>query len=91
MIYRVFNIDYCIEPEDLELNEDDYALRSDYLRDCENEIDGILEDLPDELFLEVDDEEVALGHTEEILSDMISEETGWLIYGYDYEKVEEVA
>ena len=88
MIYRVFNIDYCIEPEDLEINEDDYALRSDYLRDCENVIDGILEDLPDELFLELDFWEEECFDTEEELADAISDITGWLVNSFDYEKVE---
>ena len=85
MVYRVFNIDYCIEPEDLEINEADYALRSDYLRDCENVIDGIIEDLPDEIFFEVDDYEPC--DLEEELADAISDRTGWLVNGFDYEKV----
>jgi len=88
MTYRLYNINYCIEPEDLELNEDDYALRSDYLHDCENEIDGILEDLPDEMFITVDEENFTPDELEDVFSDHISDETGWLVYDYDYEKEE---
>lgn len=87
MTYRLFDIDYCIEPEDLELNEEDYALRSDYLRDCENEIDRILEDLPNEMFITIDEENFTPDELDDVFSDHISDETGWLIKSYRYEKV----
>jgi len=95
MIYRVFNIDYCIEPDDVGLNEEDYAMRSDYLRDCENEIEIILEELPAEYFFEIDEKDykrkLDIYDIEEILSNRISDESGWLVYDYEYEKVEGVA
>ena len=52
--YRVFNINYSIEPEDIiYINEDDYALRSDYIQACEDEVNSIIDDLPTEIEVKI--------------------------------------
>ena len=73
---RIFDIDYCIEEEDL---EDDMT---------EEEI---LETLPEELIVEVcchagdDIEGLDIFDLECMLTDQISYETGWFINWFDYE------
>ena len=84
--FKISGIKYCIEPEDVGLNEDDYALRSDYLAACEQEIDGILETLPDELTVTLGED--SDGDLEDDLADAISDATGWLVEGFNYEEVE---
>lgn len=83
--YKVSGIVYCIEPEDVGLNEDDFALRSDYLKACDDEIDGILEELPSELIIDLGDD--SDGDLEDDLAEAISDETGWLIEGFNYEEL----
>ncbi len=85
--YKVSGIVYCIEPEDVDLSEDDFALRSDYLKACDDEIDGILEGLPSELIIDLGDD--SDGDLEDDLAEAISDETGWLVEGFNYEKYEE--
>lgn len=84
--YRVFNINYSIEPEDIiYINEDDYALRSDYIQACEDEVNSIIDDLPTEIEVKIDDD--FDGDLDDELSDAISDVTGWLVEGFDYEKL----
>lgn len=90
MKYKVTNINYNIEPEDVadEFDEDDFALRSDYIAECEKRIEEIEENLPSEMTVEIDDETDADDVDDEI-SDIISDKTGWLVSGFNFEKVEE--
>lgn len=88
MLVKVTDIWYDIEPEDIcDLDEEDFALRSDYIRACENVIDEILEDLPSEMLLEVEDG-LSEGEIEDDLLDTICDETGWLVRSFNYEIVE---
>ena len=90
MKYKVTNINYNIEPEDMadEFDEDDFALRSDYIAECEKRIEEIEENLPSEMTVEIDDKTDADDVDDEI-SDIISDKTGWLVSGFNFEKVEE--
>ena len=90
MKYKVTNINYCIEPEDVadDFDENDFALRSDYIAECEKRIEEIEESLPSEMTVEISDETDAEDIDDEI-SDIISDKTGWLVNGFDFEKSEE--
>ena len=91
MIYRVFNIDYCIEPEDLELDREDFETEDEYNLACEKEIAAIIEeeDLPNELWYDVEAEDIE--DLEDTLCEMISDETGWLVNSFEYEEIGEGA
>ena len=92
MVYRVYNIDYCIEPEDLEINEDDFDKmvdENDFDDFIEEKMNEILEDLPDEIFVDFVDDGV---YEDELefegrLADAVSDLTGWLVSSFEYEKV----
>lgn len=90
MKYKVTNINYNIEQEDVadEFDENDFALRSDYIAECEKRIEEIEENLPSEMTVEIDDETDAEDIDDKI-SDIISDKTEWLVSGFNFEKVEE--
>ena len=89
MIYRVFNINYCVEEEDLdlELPEGDFD-EEDFDDFVESKINEIKSELPKSLYIELDFCEDECFDTEEELADAISDRTGWLVNSFDYEKVE---
>lgn len=78
MKYFVEKISFDIEPEDIDLDEKDFVLRSDYLAACEQEIKRIEESLPSALLVEAEDESA--------IADAISDKTGWLVNGYSYSR-----
>lgn len=89
MKYKVTNISYYIGHEDVsdDLDEEDFALRSDYIEECDNRIAEIEESLPAEMIVEVpDDPDIDL---DDEIMDAISDKTGWLVNGFDYEEVAE--
>lgn len=71
---KVTNIDYAIEEEDLLDGET---------------IEEIKADLPKELTFDIRKEDWENEDPDELLSDCIGEETGWLVYGFDYEALNE--
>ena len=77
---KVYDIDYCIDEEDLEANDFDVDEMSE--DEIEAAIQKIVATLPKELVLTVECTEDAL---EDVLVDAISEETGWLINNFQYE------
>ena len=85
MKIKVFNIAYDVGVEDVmsEIDEDDYALRSDYLLACEEKVDEIIDGLPSEVELDVADDA-----DDEAISDALSDKTGWLTQGFCYNIVE---
>lgn len=90
--YKVKNISYHITPEDVDLDEDDFALRSDYLAACTNKINEIIENLPSELIVSVSGEDFDTGTDDElddILTDIVSDETGFLVESFEYDEVDE--
>lgn len=88
MKYRVAGIEYSIEPEDVmdEFDEDSFALRSDLIEACENRIDEILENLPSEMVVEIEDYEED-EDIDDAICDAVSERTGWLVKGLSYQKL----
>ena len=67
---KVTNIDYAIEEEDLLDGET---------------IEEIKADLPKELTFDIRKEDWEDEDPDELISDCIGEETGWLVYGFDYD------
>ena len=90
MKYKVTNIKYSIELEDVadEFDEDDFALRSDYIEECEKKIEEIEEDLPSEMIVDIDDD-TDTDDVDDAISDVISDKTGWLIESFNFEPVAE--
>ena len=92
MTYKVYNIVYDIEEEDLELDftPDDFDSFLDFEEAVDKEFERVERDLPDELYIELDDnvDENDIVEVEEFLCDAISDETGWMVYCFDYEEVE---
>lgn len=82
-LVRVHDIDYCIELEDLESNGFDTENMSDVEIDAA--IQKIVDTLPEELTVEV---ECTREDLEEVVCDTISEETGWLVNGFEYDILE---
>ena len=89
MKYKVTNISYYIGHEDVsdDLDEEDFALRSDYIEECDNRIAEIEESLPTEMIVEVPDDPDA--DLDDEIMEIISDKTGWLVNGFDYEEVDE--
>lgn len=101
MKYKVTNIKYNIEPEDVsdeadeffgieedEEIEDHYIFQNNYDKKCEEIIDGIFEKLPSEMIVEIDDDTDA-DDVDDVISDVISDKTGWLIESFNFEPVTE--
>ena len=70
---KVFDIDYCVEPEDLEDGET---------------VEEIKASLPKKLLFGIDKETWYDSDRDELISDCIGEETGWLVYSFDYEVIQ---
>lgn len=84
---RIKQIEYNIEPEDIrDIEEDDYALRSDYIKECENRVDEILESLPSEITVSTDKIFTKELDLQEFLAEEITDRTGWLVKSFEYEK-----
>ena len=81
---RCYNIDYCIELEDLESNGFDIDNMTD--EEIEAAKQKIRSTLPEELTLDVECTEEDL---EDVVVDVLSDETGWLINSYDYAIISE--
>jgi len=88
MKYKITEIEYDIEPEDFqdEIDESDYALRSDFIKDCESLMEDKLESQPSEMEVELDDEFGDEQDIQDKLADEISDRTGWLVKSFKYEK-----
>lgn len=90
--YRLSNIKYAIAFEDLDIYEDDFALYSDYVDACQKEIEKIEDALPSTMKATVELDEEDFDEENELniwdaLTDYVSDKTGWLTYGFDYEEV----
>ena len=92
-IFKVGNINYCIEDEDIQniLKNENSDAPVDEMGNIhfdqeiiDNKIREIEENLPSELMIEL---ETLDGDIEDLLSDAISDRTGWLIYSFNYELV----
>jgi hypothetical protein len=85
---KTTHIDYCVEEEDVcwqfdndaELEEDS----EEYYDAIHSTIEQIKESLPQEITLNIDCDEDDL---DDMVCDAISEQTGWLINGFEYEIV----
>ena len=83
---KVVAIDYCVEEEDVcwqfdnntEIEEDS----KEYYDAIHNEIEKIKHNLPQTMELEIECEPEDL---DDMVCDMVSEETGWLNNSVDYE------
>ena len=73
MLVRCFNIDYDVSDEDLEFIEESR--------------EEILERLPKEIEIEVDDKDADSPDIDEILANAISDQTKWLVNGFNYEEI----
>ena len=73
MLVRCFNIDYDVSDEDLEFIEESR--------------EEILERLPKEIEIEVDDKDADSPDSDEILANAISDQTKWLVNGFNYEEI----
>jgi len=86
---RAYNIDYCVEDEDVcsefdndpEIEEDS----EEYYDAINARIAQIKSELPRDMTFSIKCEEGDTDELEELLTDAISNETGWLIVGYDYD------
>ena len=94
MKYRVSGIEYDIAPEDVmdEFDEESFALRSDLIEACENRIDEILEGLPSEMVVDIDEDANSIDESEwdiidDAITDAVSDKTGWLVKGLSWEAV----
>ena len=101
MKYKVTNIKYGIEPEDVsdEADEffgveedeeitDHYIFQNDYDKKCEEIIEETLKNLPSKMIVEIDDD-VDEDDVDDAISDVISDRTGWLIESFNFEEVKE--
>lgn len=86
---RVYNIDYCIEEEDVcsEIDED-ASIEEDseeYYEAIHNQIKYLKETLPQDLILTITCEKEDL---EELVCDDVTDLTGWLLNGFKFEILE---
>ena len=81
---RCYDIDYCVEWEDVESNFDvPEDLDDDDLDEWyELKVDEIKDSLPKRVVVEVECEKEDL---EDVVVDALSETTGWLINSFNYE------
>ena len=86
---RAYNIDYCVEDEDVCSEFDnDASIEEDseeYYDAIHKRIAQIKSELPQDMLIEVKCEEGDTDELEELVTDTITNETGWLIVGYDYD------
>lgn len=92
MVFKVktTHIDYCVEEQDVcwqfdndtELEEDS----EEYYDAINAEVNRIKENLPQEIELEIECDKDDL---DDMVCDAISEQTGWLINGFDYQIIEQ--
>ena len=80
---KCFNIKWSVEAEDV-----CYNLPKDATdEDIEKEIEFVKQDLPDEVVLTLDNDWADKDEEEEFISAALSDATGWLHEGFDYEIV----
>lgn len=83
---RTTHIDYCVEEEDVcSKFDNDPTIEEDseeYYQAIHNEIARIKDELPQEIELTVECEKRDLDET---ICDEITNRTGWLLYGFDYD------
>ena len=72
----------------IKVTDIDYAIEEEDLLDGET-VEEIKADLPKELTFDIRKEDWEDEDPDELLSDCIGEETGWLVYGFDYEVLDE--
>jgi hypothetical protein len=86
--YEITQIEYCIEEENLELNENDYENYDDYEKACEDLIAEIESELPSRIVVDFDfDDDDDEEDIEYALCDYITDMTGWLVNNFCYEEV----
>lgn len=87
MKYKVFNINYAVEDEDVyDYINDQYGLNEE--DDCSEEFlrtakEELLASLPQVVYVDVDETE----DLEEAISSAVSDQTGWLVENYQYEDI----
>lgn len=86
---RAYNIGYSVEEEDVCSEIDnDASIEEDseeYYNAIHNLIAQIKDELPQDMLFDITCEKGDRDELEELLTDAISNETGWLIVGYDYD------
>lgn len=85
MKFRIFNIKYAIEAEDLDLDQDNFDSVEDYHDAASIEIQKIEETLPSELHIDMDDD-IGENDVYDELCSRISDKTGWLVRKFNFEK-----
>ena len=80
---KCYDIDYCVEAEDIEDLAEDYGIDIDDDEAVERLIDDVKDRLPKEVILDIDCEEDELD--DDLIVDELSDETGWLINSYSYD------
>lgn len=80
---KCFNIKWAVEAEDVCDNLPENATDED----IEKEIALVKQGLPDEVVLTLPIEWETEDEAEQIISDALSEETGWLHEGFDFDVV----
>lgn len=85
MRIRVYDIDYCVEDEDVaDLVENE--------EDIDDKIKEIKDGLPQEIYIEdgfEDFDEDDFENIEDFIADKISDKTGWLVNTYRYKIMED--
>jgi len=83
MKIKAYDIDWCVEEEDLmdEISPEDFPNEELYYKEVMKRSAEIKNELPDEVVVEVDDED------EELIANAISDKVGWLMYSYEYKVI----
>jgi len=80
---KCYDIDYCVEEEDVEDLIEDNDIDIDDDEAIEQLIQDVKNELPKEVILNIDCDEDELD--DDLIVDELSDETGWLINSYSYD------
>ena len=84
--FHVYNISWDVKTEDVEdeFDEDNFANRADFIKACKDRVDEILEDLPEVVDVEIDNDVVDV---EDGISDALFDEYGWSVNSFNYDEI----
>ena len=83
--YEITQIEYDIDDSDLDIDRDDYETEEDYQCALEKERENVESNLPSRLIIDI--EECDTDELEDVLTERISDETGWLVKDFVYEEM----
>ncbi len=83
--YEITQIEYEIDDDDLDIDRDDYETEEDYQYALEEERENVESNLPSRLIIDIED--VDTDELEDVLTERISDETGWLVKDFVYEEM----